>query len=104
MTMRRDVLKLMGGGLAGAVWPNSAAAPPQFPKGAIIRTVLKDLPPEALTGGALLFHEHMSLAADFIPRWIAAGAIAARTLPRQSKSRVCSTSATDAATLLHAGR
>jgi phosphotriesterase-related protein len=32
---------------------------------------LKDLPPEALTAGAVLFHEHMSLAADFMPKWIA---------------------------------
>ncbi|HLJ46414.1 MAG TPA: amidohydrolase family protein [Bryobacteraceae bacterium] len=37
----------------------------------IIRTVLKDLPPEALSGGATLFHEHLSLAADFMPRWMA---------------------------------
>jgi len=44
---------------------------PQFPKGAIIRTILKDLRPEDLAGGATLFHEHMSLAADFMPRWIA---------------------------------
>lgn len=43
----------------------------QFPKGAIIRTVLKDLPPEALSGGATLFHEHLSLAPDFMPKWIA---------------------------------
>jgi phosphotriesterase-related protein len=42
-----------------------------FPKGAIIRTILKDLPPDALRGGATLFHEHMSLAPDFLPRWIA---------------------------------
>src|SRR6516164_1495157 len=40
------------------------------PKGAIIRTVLKDLAPEELADGATLFHEHMSLAQDFLPRWI----------------------------------
>jgi phosphotriesterase-related protein len=67
MIMRRDMLKLMGAALS--VTPGAAA--PQFPKGAIIRTVLKDLPPEALTTGALLFHEHMSLAPDFMPKWIA---------------------------------
>jgi phosphotriesterase-related protein len=71
MIMRRDVLKLMGGGLSAAAWPDRGTAASPFPKGAIIRTVSKDLPPEALTAGATLFHEHMSLAADFMPRWIA---------------------------------
>jgi phosphotriesterase-related protein len=66
MLSRRDLLKSLGAGLTV-----SAAAAPRFPKGAIIRTVLKDLPPEALAGGATLFHEHLSLAADFMPRWIA---------------------------------
>lgn len=32
-----------------------------FPKGAIIRTLLKDVPPTALSTGAVLFHEHLSL-------------------------------------------
>lgn len=32
-----------------------------FPEGAIIRTILKDVPPEALRNGATLFHEHLSL-------------------------------------------
>ena len=35
--------------------------PLQFPKGAIIRTLLKDIPPDALAGGAVLFHEHLSM-------------------------------------------
>ncbi len=60
---RRDALVLLA---AGAL-----ARAQQFPKGAIIRTVLKDLPPEALTGGATLFHEHLSLAPGFMPKWIA---------------------------------
>ena len=34
---------------------------PTFPKGAIIRTLLKDTPPAALAPGAVLFHEHLSL-------------------------------------------
>jgi len=63
MIMRRDALKLMGSGLLTTAF--------QFPKRAIIRTVLKDLRPDALAGGATLFHEHMSLAADFMPKWIA---------------------------------
>jgi phosphotriesterase-related protein len=70
MIMRRDVLKLMGAGLSAAALPDSGVAASRFPKGAIIRTVLKDLPPEPLTGGVTLFHEHMSLAPDFMPRWI----------------------------------
>jgi phosphotriesterase-related protein len=32
-----------------------------FPKGAIIRTVLKDVSPEALGTGTTLFHEHLSM-------------------------------------------
>ena len=40
-----------------------AAAPKavKFPKGAIIRTLLKDVKPESLAGGATLFHEHLSM-------------------------------------------
>ena len=45
-----------------------------FPKGAVIRTLLKDLPPDELAGGATLFHEHMSLATDFNQRFFAANA------------------------------
>jgi len=65
---RRDMLGILGLGVAASALP--AAAAPQFPKGAIIRTILKDLPPEALAGGATLFHEHLSLAPDFMRRWI----------------------------------
>jgi hypothetical protein len=32
-----------------------------FPKGAVIRTLLKDVSPEALAGGPVLFHEHLSM-------------------------------------------
>ena len=67
---RRDALKLLGAGIVSAALPGSGAAAPQFPKGAIIRTVLKDLPPGALAGGATLFHEHLSLAPDFMPKWM----------------------------------
>jgi phosphotriesterase-related protein len=58
--------------LGAAAHPLPAAKPPVFPRHAIIRTILKDLRPDALRGGATLFHEHMSLAPDFMPRWIAA--------------------------------
>jgi phosphotriesterase-related protein len=32
-----------------------------FPKGAVIRTILADMPPSAFASGPLLFHEHLSL-------------------------------------------
>jgi phosphotriesterase-related protein len=57
-------------GAAAVALPRFAsAATPTFPKGAIIRTILKDYAPEELTGGATLFHEHMSFAPDFMTRW-----------------------------------
>jgi phosphotriesterase-related protein len=68
---RRDALSLLGLGAAAAALPEfaSAADPVSFPKGAVIRTVLKDYAPEDLAGGATLFHEHMSMATDFMTRW-----------------------------------
>jgi phosphotriesterase-related protein len=83
---RREALGLFGLGAAASVLPSAALAAdaPQFPKGAIIRTVLKDLPPEALAGGATLFHEHLSLAPDFMPKWMALAR--AQTPQAQSKS------------------
>lgn len=68
---RRDALRLLGLGAAAAAFPRTAsAALPTFPKGAVIRTVLKDYDPQELAGGATLFHEHMSLAPDFLTRWM----------------------------------
>ena len=32
-----------------------------FPDGAIVRTILDDVPPDSLAGGATLFHEHLQL-------------------------------------------
>lgn len=64
---RRDALALIGGGAACSVaasWGRAFAqstARPAFPKGAIIRTILKDVPPESLASGASLFHEHLSM-------------------------------------------
>ena len=60
---RREALTLLAAGVAGRGQVSAA--------GPIIRTVLKDLPPEALSGGATLFHEHLSLAPDFMPKWMA---------------------------------
>ncbi|HEV3058334.1 MAG TPA: hypothetical protein VGY48_08790 [Vicinamibacterales bacterium] len=73
---RRDALTWLGcsagAGVAAALGRDSsamgllgqrAAAPkaPSFPKGAVIRTLLKDMPPDTLAGGAVLFHEHLSM-------------------------------------------
>src|SRR5215472_14281475 len=63
MLSRREALAC-GAGLLAA-----RSARPQPSKAPVIRTVLKDIAPESLAG-ATLFHEHLSLAADFMPRWI----------------------------------
>jgi phosphotriesterase-related protein len=57
---------------AAALSPRGARAQVTFPKGAVIRTLLRDVAPEELAGGATLFHEHLSLGADFTQRFIAA--------------------------------
>ena len=48
------------------------AQAPVLPQGAVIRTLFQDLRPEELAGGATLFHEHLSLGADFNDRFRAA--------------------------------
>jgi phosphotriesterase-related protein len=65
---RREALGVLGVGLAAAALPRAVSAEPSFPEGAVIRTILKDYSPEELGGGATLFHEHMSLGPDFLPR------------------------------------
>lgn len=79
---RRDAMRLLGVGAAGAGFglaagcapgsepetaeessPASGRPPVTFPDGAVVRTLLGDLSPDALGGGATLFHEH--LAFDF---------------------------------------
>ena len=70
---RREALEILGmSAVAAAALPAAAFAQgPAFPKGAIIRTLLKDYAPEELAGGATLFHEHMSLGAGLqrqVPR------------------------------------
>src|SRR6188472_1522379 len=70
---RREALGILGMGVAAAALPEFAsAAPLTFPKGAVIRTILKDYAPEDLAGGATLFHEHMQLATDFNAKFSAA--------------------------------
>jgi predicted metal-dependent phosphotriesterase family hydrolase len=66
---RREMLELLGAGALAASLPRRAFAAPTFPKGAVIRTVLKDYAPEELAGSATLFHEHLSFAPDFMTRW-----------------------------------
>ena len=70
---RRDWMRLAGAGAAlgilgrdleidaveAAVQARATRLP--LPRGAIIRTLLKDLPPEALSSGVTLFHEHLSI-------------------------------------------
>src|SRR5690242_5162740 len=74
---RRQALEILGMGAAAAVLPTRVfAQTPTSPKGAIIRTLLKDTAPEDLAGGATLFHEHMQLATDFNAKFAAATAAA----------------------------
>jgi len=74
---RRQALEVLGISATAAAIPSGAfAQEPAFPKGAIIRTILKDYAPEELAGGATLFHEHMQLATDFNAKFGAATAAA----------------------------
>jgi phosphotriesterase-related protein len=74
---RRRALQVLGIGAVTAAAPRGLfAQEPTFPKGAIIRTILKDYAPEELAGGATLFHEHMQLAPDFNAKFAAATAAA----------------------------
>jgi phosphotriesterase-related protein len=72
---RRDALGVIGIGagaglvsmlgheaeLIAGVLQSRSAPPVVFPRGAVIRTLLKDVPPESLAGGPTLFHEHLSI-------------------------------------------
>ena len=73
---RRQALEALGMSAAAAAVPRALFAQAPFPKGAVIRTVLKDYAPEELAGGATLFHEHMQLAPDFNAKFAAATAAA----------------------------
>jgi phosphotriesterase-related protein len=70
MPSRRDIIRFIGASAAAAFAHGLGAAEEQLrlPSGAVIRTVLKDVPPEALAGGATLFHEHLSVGSDFMPK------------------------------------
>lgn len=61
---RREVIGLLGAGAGGGLTALRGlrldAQSSAFPRGAIIRTLVKDVPPEAVTGSTL-FHEHLSI-------------------------------------------
>lgn len=65
---RREALGLLGAGAVAGVTGRVTGAQavqtptrPMFPQGAIIRTLVQDVPPEALASGPSLFHEHLSM-------------------------------------------
>ncbi len=78
---RRDVLRWLSAGAVGGVFlPPTALAAPflqsggarriTFPPGAVIRTILQDVAPGAITGPTL-FHEHMSLSKAYWDQMLA---------------------------------
>src|SRR5216683_244507 len=98
---RREALGLLGVGaglglvsaLGGeadstaAAWFQTASSPTRMspiPRGAIIRTILKDLPPDGLGNGSILFHEHMSFDSSFFEKMRPANAPRPATPPPRS--------------------
>jgi predicted metal-dependent phosphotriesterase family hydrolase len=72
---RRSLFKILGTTAAASTLPlTSRAQPPDFPPYTIIRTLLRDYSPDELSGAATLFHEHLSLAPDFMDKFRAASA------------------------------
>jgi phosphotriesterase-related protein len=57
---RRQALELLGVGAGFGAVAALRAQSPSFPRGAVIRTLLKDVAPGDITG-ATLFHEHLSI-------------------------------------------
>ena len=86
---RRHALAYFGAAtLAGSLRPSATwAQAPTFPQGAVIRTLFKDYAPAELSGGATLFHEHLSLGMYFNERFRAASAavLAANGAPATEK-------------------
>jgi phosphotriesterase-related protein len=78
----------VGRGVPLAAWaiqaPNATRRAMRIPKGAIIRTILKDLPPDGLGNGAILFHEHMSFDSSFFEKMRPATAPRPATPPPRS--------------------
>jgi len=52
--------QLVGSAQAGPSWLSVRADPVTFPQRAVIRTILKDLPPAGMGTGATMIHEHLT--------------------------------------------
>src|SRR5947207_101346 len=60
---RRDALAILGASASAglvATFARAQANDPVFERGAVIRTLLADVPPERIDG-PVLFHEHLSI-------------------------------------------
>jgi predicted metal-dependent phosphotriesterase family hydrolase len=60
---RREAMGLVATSAAAALtsgWAQTSASAQDLPRGAVIRTVLKDIAPDSLGSAATLFHEHLS--------------------------------------------
>jgi predicted metal-dependent phosphotriesterase family hydrolase len=80
---RREALALVAGTIGAATvgqWPLAGQSRTGIPQGAIIRTILKDLPPSAIRGH-LLFHEHLSFGPGFFEKMRPANAPRPATPP-----------------------
>lgn len=84
---RREALGLVAGAVGAGVagrWNESSLAAQSrttgIPQGAIIRTILKDVPPSAIRGH-LLFHEHLSFGSIFFEKMRPANAPRPATPP-----------------------
>ncbi len=60
------VTALRGGAVSAAQATFKSVQRISVPKGAIIRTILKDLPPDALAGGSTSIHEHLGGNVDLM--------------------------------------
>src|SRR6266850_3624293 len=88
---RRDVIRLMALGVVAAPAAETAVAALQrtpstpslrrLPRGSIIRTLVRDVPPDALGPGAVLFHEHLSINLAGLGRGARQGAPPTPPLP-----------------------
>ena len=65
---RREAVRFLGAAAGSLLMSKSVSGRQKmpfsniaFPKGAVIRTILLDMPPAALASGPVLFHEHLSL-------------------------------------------
>src|SRR5215213_11581692 len=64
---RREALGALGASV-GLGFASEVLGAPRFPPGAVIRSLLSDLPPAKVGPGAVLFHEHLSYDNDFFAK------------------------------------